>query len=141
MGSEMCIRDRSECVLIAKKREMMCVRFEFSLHRVLSAPPVFPPRKRFTQILLSRPGAWRTVCGIRRGATFYELPGYSRVLPGLLIPVTGTSKTSYSSSIWAPGTRVLGYPFVHVGNPGHVNLSCPESRPLGSISYICSRNI
>ena len=43
---------------------------------------------------------------------FCQLPGYSRVLPGLIIPVTGTSNTLYSTSIWAPGTRwfTLEYP-------------------------------
>ena len=40
---------------------------------------------------------------------FYQLPGYSRALPGLLIPFTGTSNISYSPSIWVPGTRVPGY--------------------------------
>ena len=66
---------------------------------------------------------------------FYQLREYSRVLPGLLIPVTGTSNTSYSPCIWAPGTRVPGYSLVYVGNPGHGNWSSPKSRPLGSISY------
>ena len=69
---------------------------------------------------------------------FYQLPGHSRVLPGLLVLVTGTSNTSYLPSIWAPGTRV---PVSIIGNPGHGNLSSPKSRPLGSISYILSRNM
>ena len=40
---------------------------------------------------------------------FLPIPGYSRVLPGLLIPVTDTSSPSYSLGIGAPGTQVPGY--------------------------------
>ena len=36
---------------------------------------------------------------------FYQVPGYSRVLPAPPILVTGTSSTQYSPCIWAPGTR------------------------------------
>ena len=66
---------------------------------------------------------------------FYQLPSYSRVLPGLLIRVMGMSSTSYSPSIWAPDTRVPGYSSDYVHNPGHGNLSSSKSRPLGTISY------
>lgn len=38
---------------------------------------------------------------------FCQSPGYSRVLPDLPVPVTGSSSTYYSLVF---GTRVLGYP-------------------------------
>ena len=69
---------------------------------------------------------------------FYQPPlvlGYSRVLPGLLVPVTGTSSTSYSPSIWAPGSRVPGYSLYYVRNPRYSNFSFPNLGPLGNLSY------
>ena len=41
-----------------------------------------------------------------RALPVYKLPWYSRVLPGLLIPVTDTSSNSHSPSTWAPVTRL-----------------------------------
>ena len=80
---------------------------------------------------------------------FCQIPGYSRAIPGQLIPVTGTSN-SYSPSIWGPGTQVLGlngypstrvprYSLVYFENLGDGKLSPPTSRPMGNVSYITSR--
>ena len=67
---------------------------------------------------------------------FCQWPGYSRVLPALLIPVTGTSNTSYSPSIWASGSRV---PVSSLSKFRGWQLIIPKPCPRGRISYLVSR--
>ena len=83
---------------------------------------------RYSRVIIYQPRVYPVVKPLEV-SPFYQLPGYSRVLPGLLIPVTSTSNTSYSPSIWARVLVSLRW------KPGHVNLSSPKSRSPGSISY------